>query len=184
MPTTCFPHALQNELKFRTNYRRKMTQGKVRGVTGCSSEMFLKIIRRLCLTRGRKRCGLSLSILRPLYGRRSIVLTASVSVCLSVRQHISGTYAAPNFLCMLHMFVAPSSSGGVAISCVFPVLWMTSYLHIMGHATLLLPFLLCCAYDVMWRWILRLIWVLFCIIRLYIKENRVVMFPGVLGPIL
>ena len=84
MPTTCFPHALQNELKFRTNYRRKMTQGKVQGVI-FSSEMFLKIIRRLCLTRGRKRCGLSLSILRRL--RVDEVLCwprLSLSVCLSL----------------------------------------------------------------------------------------------------
>jgi len=47
--------------------------------------MFLKIIRRLCLTRGRKRCGLSLSILRRL--RVDEVLCwprLSLSVCLSV----------------------------------------------------------------------------------------------------
>jgi len=75
-----------------------MTQGKVWGVTGCSSEMFLKIIRRLCLTRGRKRCGLSLSILRRLYGRRSIVLTASVSVCLSVSLSVCKSVCLPAYL--------------------------------------------------------------------------------------
>ena len=32
---------------------------------------------------------------------------------------------------MLPMAVARSSSGGVAICYVFPVLWMTSYLHIL-----------------------------------------------------
>ena len=36
-------------------------------------------------------------------------------------------------LCMLPMSLARSSCGGVAIRYVFPVLWMTSYLHIMGH---------------------------------------------------
>ena len=35
-----------------------------------------------------------------------------------------------HFLCMLPMTVAQSSSGGVVIPYVFPVLWMTSYLHI------------------------------------------------------
>ena len=62
----------------------------------------------------------------------------SVSVCLSVRvfffyvrNHISGTVR-PIFVnfyaCMLPMAVARSSSDGVVICCVFPVLWMTLYL--------------------------------------------------------
>jgi len=37
------------------------------------------------------------------------------------------------FLCVLPMALARSSSAGVAIRYVLPVLWMTSYLHIMGH---------------------------------------------------
>ena len=54
-----------------------------------------------------------------------------VCVCLSVREHISRT-ARPDVLCMFGppVAVARSSSGGVAISYVFPVLWMTSYLCI------------------------------------------------------
>ena len=35
----------------------------------------------------------------------------------------------PNFLCILHMAVAQSSSGGIVIRYVLPVLCMTSYLH-------------------------------------------------------
>jgi len=34
------------------------------------------------------------------------------------------------FLCMLPMAVAPPSFGGVVIRYIFPVIWMTSYLHI------------------------------------------------------
>jgi len=51
--------------------------------------------------------------------------------CLSVRDHIFET-ARPiftKFLCMLPIAVARSSSGGVVIRYVFPVLWMTSPLH-------------------------------------------------------
>ena len=51
-----------------------------------------------------------------------------VSVCLSVCEHISGT-AGPiftKFLCRSPLAVARSSSGGVAIRYVLPVLWMTS----------------------------------------------------------
>jgi len=57
-----------------------------------------------------------------------------VSVCLSVREHISRT-AGPTltkFLRMLTMAVA-RSSGGVAICYILPVLWMTSHLHIIGR---------------------------------------------------
>ena len=34
---------------------------------------------------------------------------------------------------MSSISVAPSSSDGVAIRYVFPVLWIASYLHIMSH---------------------------------------------------
>jgi len=54
-----------------------------------------------------------------------------LSVCLSVRDHISGT-ARPiftKFLCMLPIAVARSSSGGVVIRCVLPVLLMTPFAH-------------------------------------------------------
>ena len=52
----------------------------------------------------------------------------NTSVCLSVRSHISQT-TRPNFnnvLCTLLVAVALSSSDGVAVSWVLPVLWMTS----------------------------------------------------------
>jgi len=57
-------------------------------------------------------------------GEQSIVM--SVSVCVFVHDHIFGT--TPNFLCMLPMAVARSSSGGVVICYVLSVLWMTSCL--------------------------------------------------------
>ena len=52
-----------------------------------------------------------------------------VSVCLSVRDHILGTARLifTDCLCVLPMAVARSSSGGVVIRYVLPVLWMTSY---------------------------------------------------------
>jgi len=56
-----------------------------------------------------------------------------LSVCLSLRKHISGT-ACPtyiNFAHVTYMFVARSSSGGVAICYVLPVLWMTSCFYVM-----------------------------------------------------
>ena len=55
----------------------------------------------------------------------------TMSVCLSVSEHISGTIRLifDILLCMLHMAVVRSSSGGVAICYVLPVLWMTSYAH-------------------------------------------------------
>jgi len=55
-----------------------------------------------------------------------------VYVCLSVRDHIFETTRPifTNFLCMLPMSVARSSSGSIVIWYVFPVLWMTSYFHI------------------------------------------------------
>ena len=77
----------------------------------------------------------------PPIGDRSIVMTVSVylSVCLSVcppaylRKYMSDLY---QFVCMSPMAVARSSSGGVAIRCVLPVLWMTSYLRIsQGSST-------------------------------------------------
>jgi len=67
----------------------------------------------------------------PRIGQRSIVMTVSVSVCLSVRDHIFGTTRPifTNFLCM-DRSVDWSCSGGVLILYVLPVLWMTSYLLI------------------------------------------------------
>jgi len=55
-------------------------------------------------------------------------------VCLSVCDHIFGTTYPifTKFLCILPMSMARSSSGGVAICYVLPVLWMASYVHTMG----------------------------------------------------
>ena len=68
-------------------------------------------------------------------GARSIVM--SVSVCLSVCVCLSAIVSSelhspssPNSLCMLPMAVTRPSSGDVVICYLFPVLWMTSYLHI------------------------------------------------------
>ena len=59
----------------------------------------------------------------------------TVSVCLSVREHISGT-TSPIFTrfyaCYLCPWLGPFSVG-VEIRYVLPFLWITSYLHIMGH---------------------------------------------------
>ena len=67
-------------------------------------------------------------------GERNIVM--SVSVCLSVRSHISKT-TRPNFtsfLCMLIVAVAWCCSGCVVALCyVLPVLWMTSCFHMVRH---------------------------------------------------
>jgi len=62
--------------------------------------------------------------------QRSVVMT--VSVCLSVREHISRT-TCPIFTEMLLMPVARSSSGGVVMRYVLPVLWMTSCLYVMAR---------------------------------------------------
>jgi len=63
-------------------------------------------------------------------------MNLSVTVlCLSVREPISETtrlIVIINFLSKLPIFLARSSSGDVARRDVLPVLWMTSYLHIMG----------------------------------------------------
>jgi len=59
----------------------------------------------------------------------------SVSVCLSVcvfvcpRSYLRTSPIFIKFSCMLPMAVARSSSGGVVICCVLPVLWMTSFAH-------------------------------------------------------
>ena len=62
----------------------------------------------------------------------SIVTTASVCLCacLSVRDHIFGSTRpiSTRLFCTLSTAVARSSSGGVVICYVLPVLWMTSYL--------------------------------------------------------
>ena len=77
---------------------------------------------------------LLLLLLRPDKGAERSIAT-SLSVCLSVRVHISGT-AGPiytNYLCRSAVAVARSSSGGVAICYVLPILWMTSCLAVVGR---------------------------------------------------
>jgi len=76
----------------------------------------------------------------PPTGDWSIVMSVfvCVCVCLSVRDHISGTTRPifTKFLCMLPMAVARSSCDGVVIRYVLPVLWMTSYLLMsQGYST-------------------------------------------------
>jgi len=63
-----------------------------------------------------------------------------VCVCLSpiISSELRGQYS-PNFLCLLPVAVARSSSGGVVVCYVFPVLWMTSYLHISWDCSMSLP---------------------------------------------
>jgi len=73
----------------------------------------------------------------PQIGKQSTVISVSlcVTVCacvylsmnLSREPHVRSS---PNSLCMLSMDMARTSSGGVVIRYVFPVLWTTSYLHI------------------------------------------------------
>jgi len=62
-------------------------------------------------------------------------LCVCVCVCLSVSEQISGIAGliVTNFLCRSPVAVARSSSGGVAIRYVLPVLWMTSHLTVMGR---------------------------------------------------
>jgi len=71
---------------------------------------------------------------RPLRTPRSSRCRLQVYRCLSVRSHYSKAER-PNFtkfLCTLPVVVARSSSDGVAICYILPVLWMTSYFHTMG----------------------------------------------------
>ena len=70
--------------------------------------------------------------------RHRVVLDRSVCVCLSVRDHLRNyTSDLRQFLCMLPIIVARSSSSGVVICYVhvLPVLLMTSYL-LDAHAAL------------------------------------------------
>ena len=75
-------------------------------------------------------------LLRPGRGTKYCDQLVCLRVCVSVREHISGS-AGPiftNFLCRSPVAVARSSSGGVGIRYVglLPVSWMTSRLAVMG----------------------------------------------------
>ena len=65
-----------------------------------------------------------------------MTVSVCLSVCLSVRENISGTRlhvrSSPKFYACYQISVA-RFSGGVVVRYVLPVLWMTSYLHIMGN---------------------------------------------------
>ena len=60
----------------------------------------------------------------------SVSVCVGLCVCVSVSDLEPHVQSSPNFLCMLPMAVAWSSSGDMVICYVFPVLWMTIYLHI------------------------------------------------------
>ena len=62
--------------------------------------------------------------------RSGVLWWPYLSVCLCVSACVElHVRSLPIFVCMLPMAVARSSSGGVAIRYVPPVLWMTYYLH-------------------------------------------------------
>jgi len=91
--------------------------------------------RESALNRHLDRFSCFCAVTPPPIAELSIVMSVSVClcVCLSVRDDIFGTTRpifTKFFLCVLPMAVARSSSGGVAICYVFPVLRMTSYLLI------------------------------------------------------
>ena len=81
---------------------------------------------------------------------------ACVCVCLSVRHHIFGTVRSlPNFLCLLRMALARSSSGSAGsavICCVLPVLWIMSYLLISQDCSTLPPSP-SAAHTQLWAWL-------------------------------
>jgi len=66
------------------------------------------------------------------YCSERVCLSVCLSMCVSVHDHVFGRTRPifTKFGCMFSMSVARSSSGGVMICYLFPVLWMTSYLHI------------------------------------------------------
>jgi len=59
-------------------------------------------------------------------------VSVCLSVCLFIRSHNAKT-TRPNFSCMLPVAMARSSSDGVAIRYILPVLWMTLCVRSMGQ---------------------------------------------------
>ena len=68
----------------------------------------------------------------PPVGKRSTVMSLLVCPPASV-SHEPHAHTSPNFLLMFPVVVVSFFSVGVAICCVFPVLWVTSYLPIICH---------------------------------------------------
>ena len=72
-------------------------------------------------------------------GERSIAISLSVCLCVCLSASISLEpldRPSRNFLCRSPVAVARSSSGGVAIRHVLPVLWMTSRLAVVGRTAM------------------------------------------------
>jgi len=65
------------------------------------------------------------------YCRERVCVSMHLWVCLYIHSHISKTTR--TFLYTLPVAVAQSCSDDTAIHHVLPVLWMTSYFHIMGQ---------------------------------------------------
>ena len=65
----------------------------------------------------------------------SVCVSACLCLCLSAHKHISRTTGPilANFLCRSPVAVVRSSSGGVVIHYILPVLWMTSHLVAVGR---------------------------------------------------
>jgi len=71
-------------------------------------------------------------LLRPRWGVRSIVMSVSVCLCARLSVHVR---ASPFFVHVTYGRGSVSTAG-VVIRYVFPVLWMTSYLHNHLHDAL------------------------------------------------
>ena len=109
----------------RFNARMLYTTGLRLGYRLCS---YIRIARYLC--------GRGASLLRPGmrtgYCDRLVCLCVSVCVCLPVSISLEPLHrSSPNFVYRSLVAVARSSSGGVALRYVFPVLWLTSRLAVM-----------------------------------------------------
>jgi len=82
-------------------------------------------------------------LLCPDRAAQSIVMSVCVCLCVCLSFPIISlelrVRSSPKFLCMLAMAVARSSSGGVVICYVLPVIWMTPCLLISQACSTLLP---------------------------------------------
>jgi len=71
-------------------------------------------------------------------GERSIAISLSVCLCVCLQACLWNcwTNLPRNFVCRSPVAVAQSSSGGIVIRYVLPVLWMTSRLTLVGRIAL------------------------------------------------